>query len=144
MNELTPRSSTLPEVQARREAIMAKERELMARPDAVGREAFITNHYFAPGSYAREIFLPKGSSVIGGIHRHAHVNVISKGRVLVATPSSDEVEELAAPLTFISDPATKRLVHALEDTVWTTIHVTQSTDLQAIERELIAPGFDEL
>jgi hypothetical protein len=76
---------TLP-VEATRAAILAVEREMRSRPDAVGPEAFVTRHHFAPGSYAREIEIPAGSRVVGKIHRHAHVNVISKGHVLVATP----------------------------------------------------------
>lgn len=107
-----------------------------------GPEDYVTRHYFAPGSYAREIELPEGSVVVGKIHKHAHVNVISKGKVRVATP--DGITEMSAPITFISSPGTKRVVIALEDTVWTTVHVTEETDLDKIETELIAPSFLEL
>lgn len=97
-------------------------------------------HHFAEGSYGREIFIPAGSMVIGKIHRHSHVNVISMGRVFVATEFDSEV--LQAPYTFVSKPGTKRAVYALTDTIWTTIHVTPETDLQKIEDEVIAPDFE--
>ncbi len=99
-------------------------------------------HHFAPGNYAREIFHPKGVVVIGKIHRHAHVNVISQGEVHVIT--EDGTVRRKAPCTFISEPGTKRCVYALEDTVWTTIHPTHETDLEKIEEEIIAPSYEDL
>jgi hypothetical protein len=99
-------------------------------------------HHFAPGAYAREILLPAGSLVIGKIHKHAHVNVISKGKVSVVT--EDGVARYQAPITFISSVGTKRAVYAHEDTVWTTVHVTKETDPEKLEDEIIAKSYDEL
>jgi hypothetical protein len=99
-------------------------------------------HIFAPGSYAREMTIPKGTLIIGKIHKHAHLNIISKGKVRVATefgPMSFE-----SPYTFVSDVGTKRAVYAIEDTIWTTIHVTTETDLDRIEEYVIAKNYDEL
>lgn len=96
-------------------------------------------HHFAPGNYARECFLPAGSVVIGKVHRHAHVNIISKGKVTVAT--SEGLHEYEAPLTFISEPGTKRALIVHEDTVWTTVHPnpTDTQDLALIESDVIVP-----
>ncbi len=99
------------------------------------------NHHFAPGAYAREILLPAGSMVIGKIHKHSHINVISKGRVAVLTEAGRV--DMQAPYTFVSEPGTKRVVYAYEDTVWTTIHVSTETDLAKLEDELIAPSYAE-
>lgn len=96
-------------------------------------------HHFAPGLYAREILLPAGSVVVGKIHRHAHINTISRGRVTVATEFG--TEELIGPCTFVSIPGTKRVVVAHEDTIWTTYHPTEETDLSVIEDQVIAPSF---
>ena len=98
-------------------------------------------HHFAPGLYAREILLPKDSLVVGKIHKHSHVNNISKGSVIVYTEFG--MEEYHAPCQFISKPGTKRAVYALEDTVWTTYHPTNETDLEIIEEQVIAKSFDE-
>jgi hypothetical protein len=100
------------------------------------------NNYHCEGNYAREIFIAKDTCVIGKIHRHEHINVISKGSCFVVT--EDGKERLEAPLTFISKPGIKRAVYAIEDTVWTTIHPTQSTNLEEIEAEVIAPTYDDL
>jgi hypothetical protein len=103
---------------------------------------FPVEHIFAPGLYARQMTLPKGGIIIGKIHRHAHVNLISKGRVWVVTEFGKD--ELIAPVTFVSKPGTKRVVVAQEETIWTTFHPTEETDLQKIEDVVIAPTYDAL
>ena len=94
-------------------------------------------HHFAPGNYARECHLPAGAVVIGKVHRHAHVNVISKGKVTVAT--AEGVFDYEAPLTFISEPGAKRALIVHEDTVWTTVHTNpdDGQDLAVIEADVI-------
>jgi hypothetical protein len=99
-------------------------------------------HIFAPGAYAREIKLPQGSFVIGKIHKHAHLNFITKGKVRVLTESGPV--EMTAPYTFVSEVGTKRIVYAVEETIWTTVHVTEETDLEKIEDYVIAKSYDEL
>lgn len=133
---------SLQTVDTRREHILRLQRALQGAPDSVGPEAFVTRHHFADGSYGREIELPAGSLVVGKIHRHSHVNVVSKGRCLVAT--DEGVHEITAPYTFVSSPGTKRVVLALEDTVWTTCHTTNETELDRIEADVIAPDYAAL
>jgi hypothetical protein len=99
-------------------------------------------HTFAPGSYARTIVLPKGALVVGKIHKHAHLNIVSKGRVTVVTEFGRMGIE--GPHVFTSQPGTKRALYVHEECVWTTIHLTDSTDLAEIERDIIARDFVEL
>ena len=127
----------------RREAILRLQDAIIGEGRDVGPASCPVKHHFAPGSYGREMTLPAGMVVVGKIHKHAHINVISKGRVQVFT-EQDGVLELAAPYTFVSSPGTKRVVHVLEETVWTTVHVTDKTDLAEIEREVIATDFSEV
>lgn len=103
---------------------------------------FPVSHHFAPGVYARQMFLPKSNVIIGKIHKHAHLNILSKGKVAVSTEGG--LEEITAPATFTSYAGTKRAVHVIEDTIWTTIHVTNETNLDKIEDEVIAKDFDEI
>lgn len=98
-------------------------------------------HHFAPGAYGREIFLPSGAVVVGKIHKHAHINVLSKGHVSVMT--QDGPEEFKAPRTWVSSPGTKRVVFVHSDAVWTTIHPTNETDLEKVEDFVIAKSYDE-
>jgi hypothetical protein len=108
-------------------------------------------HYFTPISeygccnYAREMTIPAGTLVIGKIHRHEHLNIISKGRISVATEHGTKY--LIAPCTFISEVGLKRAVVAEEDTIWTTIHMVSKSGeeyLKEIEDEVIAPSYEAL
>lgn len=98
-------------------------------------------HHFAPGAYGREIFLPKDSLVVGKIHKHAHLNMIMKGKVSVAT--EDGVKVYEAPLVLVSQAGTKRVVYTHEDTIWVTVHLTESQDLAEIEEQIIAKTYAE-
>jgi hypothetical protein len=96
-------------------------------------------HHFSLGAYERECHLPAHTYVIGKVHRHAHINIISKGRVLLATPTGFQL--LTAPCQFINEVGVKRVLYVLEDTVWTTVHKNSSNtqDLAKIEADVIVP-----
>ena len=103
--------------------------------------ALPVRHLFAPGAYAREMSLPAGFWAIGKIHKHAHLSFITKGRIAVLTEDGPVV--FTAPYTFVSTPLTKRVVLSLEDTIWTTVHITDETDLEKIEEYAIAKSYSE-
>ena len=122
-----------------RETIM-KAQELIAAQDQV---ECMPIHFFADGVYGREMVIIPNVIVIGKIHKHAHLNIISQGRILVST-EYDGFQELEAPLTFISKPGTKRMVFALEETIWTTLHAnpTNTQDLKELEEMIIAKDYE--
>jgi hypothetical protein len=93
-------------------------------------------HHFAKGVYAREILIPAGTLLTGKIHKTEHLNIVSKGEIAVWT-ETEGVRRVKAPFTFVAQPGTRRLGYALEDTVWTTIHGTDETDLVKLEDTLI-------
>ncbi len=109
-------------------------------------------HYFTPKdeeygccTYAREMMIPKGTLIIGKIHKHQHLNFITKGKVKVFTEFGEKY--LEAPCTFISEVGLKRAVYAEEDTLWTTVHLTKFTNeenLDKIEEEVIAPNYNDI
>lgn len=99
-------------------------------------------HVFAPGAYARTIFVPAGTVIVGKIHKHQHLNILSQGEAHVLTESGG-VERLRGPVTMVSPAGTKRAVYAATDLVWTTIHLTNETDLAKIEDETIAKTYAE-
>jgi len=104
----------------------------------------ILKHTFSKGVYARQMTIPKDIVIIGKIHIHSHLNIISRGRVLVVTEFGEmEIDATNEPYTFTSNAGTKRVVYALDETVWTTIHLTNETDLDKIEHEIIAKDFKE-
>jgi hypothetical protein len=96
-------------------------------------------HAFAPGAYGRQIFIPADTLVVGKIHRHAHLNFLMQGRVSVATEEGPIQYE--GPAMLVSKAGTKRVVYAHTDTMWATVHLTEETDLDRIEAEIIAPSY---
>lgn len=100
------------------------------------------HHQFAPGAYARTIFIPAHTLVVGKIHRHAHLNMLVAGRVSLATEEGPQ--ELDALRIMTSKAGTKRVLYTHTDTVWTTIHLTNETDLAKIEDEIIVPSYAAL
>lgn len=102
-----------------------------------------TVHRFSPGVYLREVHLKKDSLVVGKIHKHEHLNFISKGSVTVLT--KDGAEHYVAPVTMTSTPGTQRLLYTHEDTIWSVIHPNQNNtqDLEEIESREIAKSYDE-
>jgi len=121
-----------------REAVEQIEDAMQGMPPAF----LPIKHYFANGMYAREMTMPAGTIVTGAIHKTTHFCILSQGRVHVM--SEDGIEELVAPAIIISQPGTKRAIHALEDTVWTNIHATNETDLDKLVEELTESTVDQL
>ena len=125
-----------------RSYITGLQAQILASPDSLPEDSCPVKHVFAPGMYAREMSIPKGMLLIGKIHRGSHINVVSKGSIRVLTEQGTKV--INAPCSFVSEGGTKRVGVALEDTVWTTFHVTNSTDLKEIEKEIIAEDFSDI
>ena len=92
-------------------------------------------HRFTPGLYAREMFVPKGTILTGALHKTQHLFVISKGDISTWYPGG-EVTRVQAPFTGVTEPGTRRLGYAHEDTVWTTFHATDETDPDKIVEEI--------
>jgi hypothetical protein len=99
-------------------------------------------HYFAPGVYAREMWMPADTLVTGKIHKTSHLNMLSQGKVTVSNKGDSVTYE--APYTFVSPVGTKRAIYAHEDSTWTTIHPTDLETPEEIEAEIIAETFEEL
>jgi hypothetical protein len=100
-------------------------------------------HSFSDGIYVREIFIPAGTVLVGKIHKHDHPNFLMSGTVEVVTEFGSE--RIEAPRSMISKSGTKRVVHAITDTVWITVHVNKenTTDIAKLEDNIIAKSYDE-
>lgn len=138
MNLLAPVEAKTPV--ERRNAIVALEATCRELP----QEDCPLREHWAPGLYSREIFMRKGLCVVGKIHKHAHMNVVSKGKCLVVTEDGERVIE--AGETWVSLPGTKRSVYVIEDVLWTTVHAnpTESRDTAWLESQLIASSFESI
>lgn len=83
-------------------------------------------HYFAPGMYAREISIPKGTVVVGAIHKTENLVILSKGRLRIV--SDEQTREIEAPCTITCKAGARNAVYAIEDSVWTNFFPTTETD----------------
>lgn len=102
-----------------------------------------TEHRFTPGLYIRTTFVAAGTLFTSYIHKTEHPFVLSSG---IARVFIDGVgwEEIHAPYMGITKPGTRRLVIGITDTVCTTFHPTDLTDVDAIEAEIYEDHFDHL
>lgn len=100
-------------------------------------------HRFTPGLYIREIYIPAGTLVTSMEHRTTHPFVISKGRIAVISANEGRVV-YEAPHTGITEPGTRRALFAETDTIWTTFHVTDKTDVEEIGNEILEPHVNPL
>ena len=99
-------------------------------------------HSYGDGCYVREIFMPKGTLIVSKIHKKEHPFFVLKGKADVLT--EDGVQTIEAPYQGMTPVGTKRALYIHEDMVWITVHVTDKTDLEEIEEQIIAKDFSEL
>lgn len=76
--------------------------------------------YWSEGTYGREIFIPKGTCLVGEIHATEWIIVVSRGKIKVVSEEGVSIiDATEKPVTFISPAGVKRAGYALEDTWWT-------------------------
>lgn len=98
-------------------------------------------HAFVKGVYRRKIFMPKGMVTVSKIHKIDHFYFIMKGKCKVRTEEGLVI--LEAPYLGVTLAGTQRGIEILEDCVWVTVHLTDSTDLKEIEEQIIAKDFND-
>lgn len=93
-------------------------------------------HYFTPGMYIREVFIPKGIILTSKIHLTTHPYSVSMGELNVLTKNG--IVQVKAPFTGISEAGTRRMANCIEDCIWTTFHINEDncTDIETIEKRL--------
>ena len=142
--------AAMKELKLHREGEMRRKildfQEILAKhPDAVLGDADICplTHKFTDGIYVREIFIPKGTYIVGKIHKHEHPNFLMRGTVEVVTEGGG-LETLTGPMSIISPAGTKRALKALTDLVWITVHhnPTNTQNLEELEQIVIAPSYE--
>jgi hypothetical protein len=118
-----------------RNRVMQLEGELLKMPQIEMKLV----HHFAPGTYMRELHIPKNCVVTGKIHLTEHLNIMLKGDITVWT--EDGMKRIVAPYVLKSMPGAKRVGFAHEDTVWMTVHATTETDPDKIEEMITTNDF---
>lgn len=98
-------------------------------------------HTFAPGMYVREMVMPKGSLIVGKIHKHDHIIIVSSGDCTVY--SKDGLQRLKGPCTATYTAGTQRAIYAHEDTIWHNIHAVESDDIAEVEDYLVTDEYTD-
>lgn len=112
------------------EAIMEIERHIL-KLDQIETP---TTHHFAPGLYAREMFIPAGTVLTGAVHKSEHL-AIFVGDITVW--SEGVMVRLTGHHTFVSKPGAKRVGYAHADTWCTGFFPTEETDIALLEKALV-------
>lgn len=98
-------------------------------------------HTFADGCYIREITMPASQLIVSRIHKVKHPYFIASGKVSVLT--EDGVIHIEGPYSGITPAGTQRVLYTHTEVVWTTVHVTDKTDIDEIAKEILADNFDD-
>lgn len=93
-------------------------------------------HIIAPGIITREMRAPAGAFITSKTHKTEHIFMLLQGSILVRT-EADGVVRIDAPFTGKTFPGTRRVAYVIEDVIWSTIHATNLTDPEELEKEII-------
>ncbi|MGI4849517.1 MAG: hypothetical protein ACRYGK_15485 [Janthinobacterium lividum] len=122
-----------------RDFIRKMARDLMA---IVGTaELPPVKHTFLDGVYMREMFIPKGTLLIGKAHRLDCINIVSTGDISVMT--EDGSGRVTAGSSAVSRAGTQKIGFAHQDTVFINIFRTDETDLARIESAIAYDSIEE-
>ena len=104
---------------------------------------FPLKHMFADGVYIRQMDMKADSMVIGAIHNHLHAWFLLTGHLAVVTESS--VEEFVAPCYVLAKPGSKRVIYAIEKSIFVNVHKNPNNikDIKKLEKEIVSLTFKE-
>ena len=85
-------------------------------------------HRFTNGLYSREVTLDSGCLVTTKTHKVQHQFFLLSGSVLVWNNEGD-AEYIKAPFVGITEVNTRRVIYAIEDSVWVTCHPNPDNEL---------------
>lgn len=120
-----------------RQRVNAIEAEMKKQPQLNLK----VENYFSLGVYARALYIPKGTILVGKIHKYPQLNFLMQGSMQVLV--GEEVQQVTSPFIVNSPAGTKRIAQALEDCIWITVHGTNLTNVDEIESHFIAQDEDE-
>ncbi len=101
-------------------------------------------HHFADGQYVRELFMPKGSFIIGHRHRFSTVNFLLKGKISVYQGEDGEILHLEAPVIWTSQAGVRKMLYIHEDAVGANAHPSSETDLGKLRDIFTIPDTKEI
>jgi quercetin dioxygenase-like cupin family protein len=116
------------------EQIGRLQEEISKMPQA---DSMVTEHFFSDGMYCRRVFRKAGTLIVGKVHLKDHFFICTKGEIIAWTENG--MKKLSAGDIIECKRGTKRVTLATVDSIGTTVHRTDKTNLDEIEAELIEP-----
>ena len=144
----------------RKEIVLSKRKEIQSLQEMLIKNAdgeniegdgkniihsknFPLKHTFADGVYIRQMDMKSDSMVVGAIHNHLHVWFLLTGHLAVIT--EDTTEEFISPCYVLATPGSKRVIYALEDSIFVNIHKNPNNikDIKKLEDEIVSLTFKD-
>ena len=109
----------------------------------VHSDNFPLKHTFADGIYIRQMDMQADSVIVGAIHNHLHAWFLLTGHLAVVT--EDTTEEFVSPCYVLATPGSKRVIYALEDSIFVNIHKNPDNikDIKKLEEEIVSLTFED-
>jgi len=95
-------------------------------------------HTFLDGMYMRELFIPKGTVLIGKVHKLACINLVTQGDISILTETGSA--RVKAGFSIVSPSGLQKVGYAHEDTVFVNVFRTDETDPEKIEKAIALEG----
>jgi len=121
-------------------SMLAMDTPLIAKGNS---DMFPLKHSFSEGIYIREMFMKKTGVVIGKLYKISHTWFLLEGEITVAT--DEGVNHYIAPCYVYAPEGTKRVIYAVEDSVFVNVYPNPEniTDIPALEDMLTCKSYDE-
>ena len=133
-------------VKLTRKKIEYLEKELLINKDPHivrgNTDSFPLKHSFSEGIYIREMFMEKNGIVIGKLHKYSHTWFLMQGEIMVATDQGTEI--YIAPCYVKANAGAKRVINALEDSIFINVHPNplNITNIEELEDMLTCSSYD--
>jgi hypothetical protein len=124
-----------------RDEIIRLTERMLATP-AGDQLAMDVKHEIVDGLYVRRLFIPKGTLLVGQVHRKTCVNIVEQGDISVLTEFGSR--RCKPGFTGISKAGIQKLGYAHEDTVFVNVFRTDEIDINKIEQEIACKSHDYL
>lgn len=112
--------------------IMDLTRTLLEMPGE--KREFKVEHTVQDGMYMRKLFIPKGSLIVGKIHKLGCLNIVAQGDISVVTETGSA--RVRAGYTVVSPAGIQKVGYAHEDTVFINVFRTDEVDIERIENAI--------
>ena len=111
--------------------------------EIIHSDNFPLKHTFADGIYVRQMDMNANSMVVGAIHNHLHVWFLLTGHLAGVT--EDTTEEFIAPCYVLATPGSKRVIYAIEDSIFVNIHKNPNNikNIKKLEDDIVSLTFEK-